>query len=326
MTYIDTISDQFKRDPSYEIIETLKSSDYYGTDERCRVIKIKNKGQEQILKIYDDPRPNYEFENTQVLPHLLQSPLISMPKVIEGQSNNTESKRRGWYIMENVTLQPFQGDINNFLQLFKEYSTTFSQEIVPHIPTPTISSADFHLQRIKHWLNLTKYFGDQSQTPPESIINELHQLFEKTSPIIENAFQSEPFRIGHNHFSFAELHSTPDRETPYTLTDFGHLGWKPASYELSFIIWHEFMLKPLKNGQPEQITESTFEGINNCFNNNLYTQSPNILYAGLLERSLGTLFADIWSSNPSEHQEIKLAKHQSTISLITELTNNLPNS
>ena len=325
----ETLKQIHEQHPEITISNLASDATYYAADTRRQIynclIQSKNPQdhKEYLLKIYCDPRPaNKEFENTEYIPQILPDQ-IKMAKVILGSSNNSTTQARGWYIMEKLDLQNHI-DWENYLKIYQIYFLKLNQINnsssfeVPHLIKH--HNADTWItQRINKWYNLPNQNSKFSDTEKKQINLELENSLLTYLPRLEKHFFEKQLYLTHGHFVPKEIYPNlnPDQDSFY-LTDFGHLSYQYLGYDLSLAIWSESIMSNLQPHRIDKVIPHTLELINQVQSLNIF-ENTNYIQFCILERCLGTLYADIWASHPHESTYLKLKKHNTILELIKNL-------
>lgn len=303
---------------------------YYAGDVRLQVFKCLYQGKNSLLKIYDEPhRKNYEIQYAQYTPEILPNN-IKMAQVFLGQSEDTESTARGWYIMEELNLPEQHISMNEYLQLYPEYLQSISQHEFntnpPSIlPTPK-DAATWVTQKVTHWYQLPNQTQNFSEAEKQQIESELEQILQKYLPLLQNYFNNKILQITHGQFRPEKIFKSqePESENQYFLTDYGHLSYQYHGYDLSLAVWAEAIMKNIQSKSYQNIPTQVFNLIETINSEQIFQNPSHIIYC-MIERSLGTLFADIWAANQDESKQDKLNKHTAILNLLEQLNSKLEN-
>lgn len=300
-------------------LQEIYRGTYYSADQiRNMVFRCKYKDKTAILKVYDDPRETFEPQALADFHLHNTSKIIHAPQLYDSK---TIDSRRGWLLMEEIPADAKSYDYlmspaerEEFLNIFKEYRQNF-----PINPTrelmlvENLNSADFHVFRINRWLELANR-GDYNHflATGQHITDtaKLADLVEKTIDAIEREFTNRQMLWCHGHFKHHEVFKVDSKN--FYLIDFAHSKMYPDGYELAFIIWADYLMAPdnwqwdskkWQDGVQEWLKLATETA------KSMGTQSPDkLLRAALLERTIGTILADvIGSDKPIEEKQGRLA-------------------
>lgn len=256
-----------------------------------------------VLKVYDDYRVTDEARSLRAFHRHNRSQRLTAPKLFAA---GTESAKRGWLIMEHVPPgsssfhSPMSSaDRRKFLGLFLEYRKYF-----PRRPTRPLGlaehlgPAEFHVFRIGRWLQLASDAeAERRVTGKKPLLHgsKFARLYESGLTIIRQEFRDRIMVWCHGHFKPKELFRPPT-EGPYYLTDFAHTKLYPEGYELDFMIWADYLLgadwrQPYPQwrlGLQDWITD--FQPVLQTLK---FRRPGPLLRASLIERTLGTIMADV---------------------------------
>jgi hypothetical protein len=297
---------------------------YYAADQiRNMVFRCQYQDKTAILKVYDDPRETFEPQALADFHLHNTSKIIRAPQLYDSK---TIDSRRGWLLMEEIPkgaktydylMSP--ADREEFLRIFQEYRQNF-----PIMPTrelmlvENLNSADFHVFRINRWLELANR-GDYDQflATGQHITDpvKLADLVEKTIDAIQLEFTNRQMIWCHGHFKHHEVYKVDEKN--YFLIDFAHSKMYPEGYELAFIIWADYLMAPDNwKWDSKKWQSGAQEWLNLAIQTAkaMGTQSPEkLLRAALLERTIGTILADVMGSDKPLEEKIGRLQHLFTL-------------
>ncbi len=272
-----------------------------------------------VLKVYDDPRMTDETVSHKKFNEQNKSEILKAPELYASQRI---SIYKGWLVMEKLSNGKFfqpplnKNEKEEFLNIYFEYHKNFSKAPFRKLTlTENLPANKFHLFRINRWLELANNKEAEQviskNNLPILISNEFIPRFEKGCKIIDKEFQKRKMVWCHGHFKPKEIFKVKDKKQ-YYLTDFAHSKMYPEGYELTFIIWADCMMgedyhkkySEWKKGINEWLNE--FEKLNK---NVLKIKNFSALMrAGLIERILGTILADITATDRPKEEKKKRTK------------------
>jgi len=229
------------------------------------------------------------------------------------------SPQQGWLIMEKLPkngkffTQPVR-DKEEFAKLYLEYRTNFPKEPTrPLVLAENLSADEFHVFRISRWLELATIkeaekilSGERGLLLPKEFI----PRFEKGLSVIRKEFSKRKMIWCHGHFKPHELFKTLNKEL-YYLIDFAHSKMYPEGYEFGFIIWADWLMsadwklpyKRWKKGVEDWLRE--LRPVAKKLN---IKNFDDLMTASLVERTMGSLLADICASERPKTEKEKRIK------------------
>lgn len=193
-----------------------------------------------------------------------------------------------------------------FLDLFIEYRENFSKKPTRELFfIEKLSPANFVLFRINKWLNLAQKKEAESYVDNKKVFldNEFLDLYEKALKELVSGFSNRKMIWCHGHVKPHEIFTNKAR-TSYYLIDFAHTAYFPEGYELAFIIWADFLMD--KERWTLDFTEwqkdfySWMDDIKILARKLNFNNSDDLIRVNLIERILGTILADIISSDKDD--------------------------
>jgi hypothetical protein len=297
----------------------IYQGEYYSPD---RIRNLIFEGQYQnktaVLKVYDDPRLTDEPVAQDTFNKKNKSKILRAPEVYNYEIT---SPKKGWLIMEKLPengyflKQPLDPkERKQFLELYLEY-----RKNSPSKPTRVLTLAEnlpaheFHTFRISRWFQLATdkeaelvMSGQKPILKPKKFI----PRFEKGLTLIRQEFKRRKMVWCHGHFKPHEIFKVSERGI-YYLTDFAHSKMYPEGYEFGFIIWADWIMSAnwrmtypqWKKGIDEWLAE--FQWLAKKLK---IKRFQSLMKASLVERSLGTILADICATDrPAEEKRKRIS-------------------
>lgn len=298
---------------------------YY--DSRVRDIIYTGSYEEKsaVFKIYDDPRILYEPKQLADFHAQNTSSLLTAPKLYASQ---IISPHKGWLITEELpTGSFFQSPLSRstqhreeFLQIFTEYRTHFPTQPTRQLSlSESLPSDEFHFYRIHKWMTLAEQEdedrllkGADPILDPASIMPRYLQAIQ----IIKTEFQKRPMQWSHGHFYPSEVYKADSGK--YYVLDFSHTKMYPQGYEYALMIWADALMKIHPTTTYTDLIAQVQEWIaalTPIAKHFGITHFDTLIRASMLERILGTLFADI-TANTTVAYEDKLHRRDLLIPLL----------
>ncbi|MBI5037510.1 MAG: hypothetical protein HZC01_02300 [Candidatus Kerfeldbacteria bacterium] len=283
------------------------------------------------FKIYDERRLSDEPLALQAwLQHSTSTQLIA-PALYDFA---IASPHAGWLIMEELPTpggffaSPLSVEARErFLQLYQWYRVEF-----PKQPTRQLSlaeklpAAEYHQYRIYRWFEQAVHAEEARRLRHQPTLlseTEFPLLFRRAMAIIGKLFAGRAMVWSHGHFKPKELYHDETRDR-YYLTDFAHVKMYPEGYELGFMVWADYLMSgdwrlpyaewalPVRSWRRRLVRVAIGLGLR---------EPAELIRGSLIERSLGTILADIVArEQPIEQQKKHLAL---LMQLLTELVTDI---
>lgn len=305
---------------NFVIEKKIYQGEYYS------VGKIRNvifsgiyKNNPAVLKVYDDPRMTDEAISHKKFNEQNKSKILKAPKLYASQRI---SIYKGWLIMEKLSNGEFfqppldKNEKEEFLNIYFEYRKNFPLTPFRKLTLfENLSANKSHLFRINRWFELANNKEAEEiivkNNQPILIPDEFIPRHEKGCAIIDKEFQKRKMIWCHGHFKPKEIFKTKDKKQ-YWLTDFAHSKMCPEGYELAFIIWADCLMgedyhkkySEWKKGIDEWM--DMFEKLNKNYLK--IDNFSSLMKAGLIERILGTILADITATDRPRKEKKKRIK------------------
>ncbi len=297
----------------------IRRAYYYATNRiRCLILSGKYQNKPAILKIYNDPRISEEPLAQIKFNQQNKSKIIRAPKVYKYE---LVSPQKGWLIMEKIPetaisfkrpLKPEQR--KEFIKIYLEYRNNF-----PTKPNRKLSLSEnlpahkFHAFRIARWFQLANdkeaeivMSGQKSILNPKQFI----PRYEKGLALIDKEFKNKKMIWSHGLFNPTKIFKD-QAEDIYYLLDFGHNKMYPEGYELSFIIWSDWLLEAdwqMNYTDWQKGVDQWLSELKPIAKKLKIKQFSSLMRAGLVERCLGTILADISATDrPRREKEKRIA-------------------
>lgn len=280
----------------------LYSARHYGRQYRNAIYTGTYHGKPAVLKLYDEPQPTDEPRALAAFNRSTQSAILRAPKLY---ASGIVSPTRGWLIMEELSSSGHflnsplsSAERKEFLRVFVAYRKSFPKK--PHRPLTLLEqlpAPEYHTVRISRWLQLAVDTEIARPLRQRALTGkEFAPLYETALVFIRNAFKNRKMLWCHGHVKPKELFQCADGT--YALTDFAHTRMYPEGYELAFIIWADWMLPGnwrLPYRQWKQPIREWLQLIRPLAVRLGYKRVDTLLHASLVERTLGTILADVES-------------------------------
>lgn len=300
----------------FKLGKNIYKGTYYSPGHiRNSICEGEYKGKPAILKIYDDPRTTDEPSALKAFHKANTSKILTAPKLY---AHKMLFVNKGWLIEEKLPegghffKSPLsKKEKNDFMRIYLEYRTNFPTEptrerkLLDYLP-----AEEFHTIGIVKWLELASRKESERKFKNEKLVlkpEEFVKRYEKALKFIRKEIMGRKMIWIHGHFKPNEIYKISDDK--YYLLDFAHSKMAPEGSELAFIIWSDHFMdggdwnapyEEWKKGISEWI--EVFEEIKDKLKLKNY---ENLLRANLLERSLGTITADITASDRPYDEKIK---------------------
>jgi len=324
--YFDKWAKEVAPKNGVEIVKSLVYGTYYKiNDARSAVYEIVWQGHKLlgILKLFDDPRITYEIGAHQAFNAVNKSQILRAPKIIHSEQI---TPHKGWILMEKIPdgykqlPQPLPKEKRyEFLKLYGEYKRNAPKR--PHRPLTLeekLSAEKFHLSRILgRWLRLANDKQEKEQV--NYLDRAFCRLFENALDAIEAEFKGRKMIWSvHGLFKPEDIFEVERQgKKEYYLIDFCRAGMHPQGYELSTIVWADWIIsadwrmsylswvKGIEDWR-KKIMEWNFKQPSAHRKN--AKNLKKLLEVCLIERILGTILADVCASDrPKEEKEARLS-------------------
>lgn len=315
-THLDIWAEKIVKQTGFVLVKEIYRGCYYSSDKiRNLIFSGSYKDRPAVLKIYNDPRPTDEPITLSNFNRSNRSKILRAPEVY---SYKVVSPKKGWLIMERLPKESYSferpldpRDRKEFLKLYLEYRKNFSKRPTRKLMLPeNLPAHEFHVLRIAYWFKLANdkemeltIAGKKSILKPKEFISR----YEKGLELIRREFKSRKMIWCHGHFNPAEVFKMPDKSI-YYLTDFAHTKMYPEGYEFGFIIWSDWLM----HGESRMSYSRWKKEIDNWLSEfkpiakKLKVKRFNsLMRASLVERSLGTILADICASDGPREEKIR---------------------
>jgi hypothetical protein len=309
MNNIDSILAGIEEKLDISEVRPLYQGLYYDKSQiRSSVFECKYQNKTVILKIVDDVRIMEEISAHQHFLEKNTSKKIKAPQIYEAEQ---VSPTVAWCLMEKIP----EGEIfdramikenrQEFLDAYLEYRQNFPTKpprpltILEHLP-----ANDFHTMRLSRWADLgnTNEYIELSKGGKRLIEPILiAKLFSKSLKLINKSFANRPMIWSKGNFWPKHLIKTGENE--YYILDFSLTKMYPEGYELGGIVWSQYLMEE----HYEKGFDEWFAGVEEWMGEvekiaeTLKYESPDeLIRACVLERTWGTIFADVLASDKPE--------------------------
>lgn len=258
-----------------------------------------------VLKIYNDPRLTDEPRSLAAFHRENQSERLTAPQLYSWAMT---SPYAGWMIVERL---PAGGKFfstplsttarKEFLDVYKEYRHTF-----PFKPTRELELAEqlpaveFTTLRLNRWLAMAheKEAALAMKGEKRLFTSKDIRRYVEGVVLIRQGLHERPMMWCHGHFKPHEIYKT--KQGKYYLLDFAHTHLFPQGYEFGFMVWADQLmsltektgLKSLQSAIQDWIRD--FTPLGKEFR---WDRFSDLARVSVMERILGTVFADIGASN-----------------------------
>lgn len=294
--------------------ERIYQGDYYTADKvRDVIYEGTYEGKPAVLKIYDDPRLDYEALNQIAFNKANTSSILRAPEVY---AYDMITPQRGWLIMEKL---PTEGaffvspveDKAEFARLFVEYWRSFPKEPTRELAlVERMEAHRYHLHKIDRWLELANTQEAKAMLAGRKTLlgDEFLGKYGKALDLIEDEFKRRRMAWCHGHFKPHELYKISDNQ--YFLTDFAHNQMHAEGTDLAFIIWADWLISAdwhLPYGEWKLGIRDWVLALEPVARELGIERYEELMRASLAERTLGTILADVCASDkPQEEKEMRL--------------------
>jgi len=143
--------------------------------------------------------------------------------------------------------------------------------------------------------------------------------FNKSIKILHEQFSREKMIWGHGHFKPHEIYYSPQKDN-YYLIDFGHTTMYPESYELSYIVWSDWLMSADWNLPYKKWRKGVYGWIKQFKQKEKELKMKNIetaVRAGLIEMTIRAILIDVAYVSKNKKEVTK------RLSLLYKLLNEL---
>lgn len=310
---------QFEVGDKLEIGDAMYERTYYEAGQvRNRVLSCLFEGRPAVLKAVNDPRAcaSFEGEIMASLSGILQSESEVSLRIPEVFGFKKMDGARGWTIMERFpdkVKNPFDEmnlaeQLKVYPQLYEMYRGRFPKDFPDDYPLALreVNSWKFVEERIDRWADLMKRKSESiGGSYQELAMGSVLTFGEK---IIKPAIKMRIAEMGmvfcHGHFKPDEI--LTENKKDWWLIDFANCQNYFPTYEPAFFIWSQAIMRGdytdgyVKWRDLVLQWRDTFEKVIHI------EDAKTKLNVGLLERLIGTLYADIWGSGTELLKEKKV--------------------
>lgn len=326
MNNIENILEKIREKTSVSGLMPLYEGKYYLQDQiRGRIYRCDYQGRPAILKILDDPRLMLEVSAHRQFLEKNQNPIIKAPEIFQAEQL---SPGIAWILMEKIP----DGQIfdrayidshrKEFIKLYLEYRQTFPQS--PSRPlalSESLPANDFHVMRLSRWADLatTAEYASILQNQPRLLDpDHFAKLFSESLRVISRTFAGRPMVWSKGNFWPKHLVRATDGK--YWIFDFSLTKMYPEGYELGGIAWSCFLMGDYYNlPLTEWLTKVADwqKAVLSVARKLGYKNPTRLIRSCLLERTWGTILADVLTSDKPAEQKAKMLEY--LIQLVEQL-------
>ena len=205
-----------------------------------------------------------------------------------------------------------KADKQSFLQAYREYRSTFPKQPSRPLTLPEkLNPSEWIIYRMNRWFELATYreFDRESDEGLLYDHKELIQIYQQSINLFRKTHANLDMIWSHGHFKPQEIFIVDEKDL-YYLTDFAHTQLLPKGHELAFIIWADWMMIQANwNAAYSEWKTGIIKWIDTMDNERkIQNISDELMHAALLERTIGTLLADIGASDKPKEELKKGAR------------------
>lgn len=285
--------------------EIYRGSFYSKTQVRNLIYVGKLKGQSAVLKMYNDPRLTDEPRSLAAFNQYNTSQKLVAPKLF---ASAMTSPFAGWMIIERLPdggaffHPPLTPDSRReFLEVYQEYRLHFPAQPTRELELAELLPADeFTSVRMSRWAAMAheKDAARAMRRQPRLFSSKDVNRYVEGIHFIRAGLQERPMVWCHGHFKPQEIYKT--KEGKYYLIDFAHTHLFPQGYEFGFMVWADQLMTLKEDATFEQLraaVESWITDFTPIAKQLGWKNFEQLARVSLMERLLGTIFADIGSSD-----------------------------
>lgn len=326
MNNIESILERIKESYQIENLRPLYQGVYYEQNKvRSAIFECDYRGKSVVLKVVDDIRVMPEISAHQQFLEKNTSKKIKAPEVFDAEQ---VSPSIAWTLMEKIPdgevfdRETIKAKKQEFLDVFLEYKQHFPTEpsrtltISEHLP-----ANDYHIMRLSRWADLanTKEYTEYSSTG-QRLVEPVHccELFHRSMELLHKHFADRPMVWSKGNFWPKHLVKTGPEE--YYIFDFSLTKMYPEGYELGGIVWSQYLMA----GHYDGAFEDWYKGIQEWMTEVeklaetlKYKHPKDLIRMSMLERTWGTILADVLASD--KHEQIKRQMLGHLIKLVEKL-------
>jgi hypothetical protein len=314
-THLHDLADEIVKKTGFKLEEEIYRAGYYSPNKIRNIIfagQFDNKP--AVLKIYDDPRLSDEAISQITFNKVNKSAKL---RALEVYTHEMISPQKGWLIMEKLpegskAFSTPLADRRKFAELYYEYRINFPTEPTrPLVLAERLPASEYNAFRISRWLEITTI------KDAELVMSGREELFKaedlipryvKAQELIRKEHKDRKMVWCHGHFKPQELFDSPNNDS-YFLTDFAHTKLYPEGHELAFIIWADWLMSSgysLPYSEWKKGIEGWIKELDPIAKKLGIKNYESLIIANIVERTLGTLLADISGNGEWTIEEKKL--------------------
>lgn len=285
--------------------EMYRGSFYSPRHVRNLIYSGRFSGKPAILKIYDDPRLTDEPRSLAAFHQFNRSKKLTAPKLYAWAMT---SPYAGWMIVE---LLPAGGSFfqtpltpaarQEFLQVYREYRYSFAQKPTRELELAEQLPADeFTTLRLTRWVAMAheKEAARAMQGEKRLFTSQDVRRYVVGARVVRAGLQERPMMWCHGHFKPHEVYKT--KQGKYYLIDFAHTHLFPQGYEFGFMVWADQFMTLNEKTSFKDLTQNIdhwIEDFTPIAKELRWDHFASLARISVLERILGTIFADIGASD-----------------------------
>lgn len=285
--------------------EIYRGSYYSAQHVRNLIYAGRISGKPAVLKIYNDPRPTDEPRSLAAFHQQNESKKLTAPKLYSWSMTSPHS---GWMIVEMLPVGGafFQTPLttearSEFLEVYREYRHSFPAKPTRELELAEQLPADeFTNLRLNRFLSLAHEKEVVRAMKGEKRLFTSKDIRRYTEGIVlvREGLRERPMVWCHGHFKPHEVYKT--KTGKYYLLDFAHTHLFPQGYEFGFMVWADQLMTLNEKSSFKEVRKSIDQWIEDftpIAKELRWDQFGFLAKISLLERILGTIFADIGASD-----------------------------
>lgn len=262
-------------------------------------------GKPAILKIYDDPRLTDEPRSLAAFHQANKSKKLAAPTLYAWAM---ASPYAGWMIVERLPAGGtfFQTPLTatarkEFLAVYREYRNFFPSKPTRELELAEQLPADeFTSLRLNRFLALAheKEAARAMKGEKRLFTSKDIRLYTEGIQLVRAGLHERPMTWCHGHFKPQEVYKT--KQGKYYLLDFAHTHLFPQGYEFGFMVWADHLMTLQEKSSFKEVKNSIDQWIQDftpIAKELRWDYFASLARVSLLERILGTIFADIGASD-----------------------------
>ena len=217
----------------------------------------------------------------------------------------------GYFLSELSYPNPLnQAQRKDFLKVYLEYKRCFPKKpFRPLLISEKFPADEFHIIRIHRWFEMANEKEielEMEGQKPVLVTKRFFPLYFRAQKLIKYEFRNRRMLWSHGHFKPKDIFFSPKKNI-YYLTDFAHTYLYPEGYELGFVVWSDWLMGAnwkMNYPQWRQGIDFWIKDILPVARKLEMKNPERLLKASLVERTLGTILADVTASNKPRREKI----------------------